>query len=420
MTIAYLSNSFPEPLEPYVWEEIHALRKRGVRVLPCSIKRPRQQCAPELALQTLYAFPLHFGLCLKATWACARYFSRIREIVWRAIRGPEPISRRLRALAHTWLGVYLATVLRNNNVGHIHVHHGYFASWAAMVAARVLNARFSMTLHGSDLLVRADYLDIKLRNCKFCFTISEFNRCHILHNYPECDPSKILVQGLGIDTAEWDNTTQGPRSDVSRILSVGRLHAVKNHAFLILACRAMKSCGVKFRCSIAGEGEERGRLQELICALDLSDEVKLLGHVPREQLPHLYRQADLVVLTSRSEGIPVTLMEAMSMERLVLGPNITGIPELVKDGQTGFLYQPNSMEEFLQRIQFLLHAGGSLGRIRKAARAQIERNFNGKLNLEAFAKTFVNRVSASKMPLRVLAAKEAYEDSVLQQVQLSV
>ena len=127
-----------------------------------------------------------------------------------------------------------------------------------MVAARILDASFSMTLHGSDLLVRADYLDIKLAQCSFCFTISEFNRRHILRRYPLTDPPKVLVQHLGIDATFWRDPVSGAGNPIFSILSVGRLHAMKNHGFLILACHALKNSGILFRCAIAGEGEEHG------------------------------------------------------------------------------------------------------------------------------------------------------------------
>jgi colanic acid/amylovoran biosynthesis glycosyltransferase len=420
MAIAYLANSFPETLESYVWEEICELRTKRVRVLPCSIKRPHHSSNADASLQTLYEFPLRLRRILQATWACARQFSRIKDFFGRAISGPETLTRHVRTLVHTWIGVYLAIMLRNERIRHIHVHHGYFASWAGMVAARILGASFSMTLHGSDLLVRADYLDIKLKNCRFCVTISDFNRQHILRNYPEVDSRKIVVQRVGIDTKEWRNQGQAPSTESKTILSVGRLHTVKNHAFLVLACRALKSGGAQFRCSIAGDGEERLRLKQLINALGLEQEVKLLGHVPREHLADLYDQADLVVLTSRSEGIPVTLMEAMSMEKLVLAPEITGIPELVKDGKTGFLYQPNSMEHFLHKLQFILHVGSSLDGIRQAARRHVERDFNRSLNLEKFAHNFLERLGAIQKPALIPAGRGVDEDPVLQQVQLSV
>jgi glycosyltransferase involved in cell wall biosynthesis len=420
MTIICLSNSFPEPLEPYVWEEICELQKQGVRVLPCSIKRPNGSANPEASLRALYAFPLRLVPILQSAWACVRHFSKLKGFLLRAIAGQEPLQQRVRTLAHTWLGVYLAILARHYNVRHIHVHHGYFSSWVGMVAARILGAGFSMTLHGSDLLVRADYLDVKLKNCRFCITISDFNRRHILRNYPEVDPRKVFVQRLGIDTLDWRNFAQARSSESKTILSVGRLHAVKNHAFLVLACRTLKTSDAQVHCLIAGDGDERPKLEKLISALGVEEEVKLLGHVPREQLAALYAKADLVVLTSRSEGIPVTLMEAMSMEKLVLAPDITGIPELVKDGKTGFLYEANSMEDFLHKLQFILHVGPSLNGIRQAARRQVERDFNRSLNLKAFAHNFLGRLGEIQKPALIPGARGADEDPILQQVQLSV
>ena len=82
------------------------------------------------------------------------------------------------------MGSVLAEELAPLEVEHIHCHHGYFASWMALVAARLLGIDFSITLHGSDLLQRADLLEAKLRACKFCVTVSEFNRQYLLRNYP--------------------------------------------------------------------------------------------------------------------------------------------------------------------------------------------------------------------------------------------
>ena len=79
----------------------------------------------------------------------------------------------------------------------------------------------------------------------------------------------------------------------------------------------------------------------------------MLGHVPREQMDSLYDRADVVALTSRSEGIPLVLMEAMARGRIVLAPAITGIPELVIPGKTGFLYKPGSLEDFVDRLLFI-------------------------------------------------------------------
>ncbi|HEX8925935.1 MAG TPA: glycosyltransferase family 4 protein, partial [Terriglobales bacterium] len=384
---------------------------RGVAVTACSVRRPSM---PDSS--TVYLFPLQFSKCLAATWLLLRRFPRIRDLVARALRGPEPISRRMRALAHTWLGAYCAAVLKTSHPDHIHVHHGYFASWVGLVAARFLGVGFSMTLHGSDLLLRADYLDIKLKDSNFCFTVSEFNRGYILDRYPWIAPDKILVQRLGVDPNLWKPLPMPVRDRSFHIVSVGRLHAIKNHGFLLLACHSLKSAGVKARCTIAGDGPERASLEQLVARLGLQAEVTLAGHIPRRELPSLYTAADVVVLTSRSEGIPLTLMEAMAMERVVIAPAITGIPELVLHGHTGFLYRPGSLEDLLLQLRIGVNRGKRLAQIRRGARQHVIRNFNKRINLAHFAKTFLSRVELQSRHGTYITQDQAHENPVLQQI----
>jgi colanic acid/amylovoran biosynthesis glycosyltransferase len=390
--IAYITNEFPAPVEWYVVDEILELRRRGVEVVPCSARRAHASGLPpelqELSAQTLTLQPLRCGFVLRALWMCATKFAAIRDLLVRVwLRSDEPWTRRIRALAHTWLGAYYALLLRDRGVEHIHVHHGYFASWIALVAARFLKISFSMTLHGSDLLVHASLLDTKLSECKFCLTVSDFNRRHILAHYPRVDARKIMVRRMGVNVPPavppLRSTTPEPG-----LLAVGRLHPVKDHAFLLRACARLREGGLQFRCLIVGEGPERRRLESLIHECKLGDLVSLAGQIPHSQLPGFYRAADLVVLTSRSEGIPLVLMEAMAHEKLVLAPAITGIPELVIDGKTGFLYQPGSLEDFVGRVQEIC-ALPALQSVRRHAREHVRMHFNKQTNLEQFADLFL-------------------------------
>jgi glycosyltransferase involved in cell wall biosynthesis len=170
------------------------------------------------------------------------------------------------------MGSALAEELAPLHVDHIHAHHGYFASWMALVAARLLGIDFSFTLHGSDLLHRADLLQAKLQACSFCTTISDFNRQYILKNYPSIPPEKIIVQRLGVDPLLScpPKPIVIPSSQHSFcVLAVGRLHRVKDYRFLIDACGALRRQGLDFLCWIAGEGPERSALESQISRLGL-------------------------------------------------------------------------------------------------------------------------------------------------------
>jgi len=354
------------------------------------------------------SFPWHLT---KATWLLASQSWGLRDLWLRTLSGDEPASRKLKTLPHTWLGAYLALQLCERNVEHIHVHHGYFASWVAMVAARLLGISFSMTLHGSDLLLHEAYLDLKLAQCLFCVTISDFNRNYLLCRYPQSAAPKILVQRMGVDCTAATAEPLTPCQPHSRLnlLAVGRLHPVKDHDFLVHACRLLKDRGGDFCCAIAGDGPERDRLQRLIRELGLEQAVHLLGHVQHEHLEALYRQADVVVLTSQSEGIPLTLMEAMSYAKPVLAPAITGIPELVADGKNGFLYRAGSMSDFVARVNMIHDTYSALGPLCQAARQQVIDNFDRQKSLAAFCDVFLAKLGQ-------VEEKKPCEDPVLQQI----
>ncbi len=132
---------------------------------------------------------------------------------------------------------------------------------------------------------------------------------------------------------------------------------MKNYAFLLQACFFLRESGTNARCLIAGEGPDRRRLVALIDELKLTDVVTLLGHIPHDEIGHYYEMADLVVLTSHSEGVPLVLMEAMACGKIVLAPAITGIPELVIDGKTGFLYPAGKVEEFVWKVRQMCNLG---------------------------------------------------------------
>jgi glycosyltransferase involved in cell wall biosynthesis len=430
LTVAYLANQFPSAVEPYVTDEIAELRKRGVRVIAGSVYKPLpekagpSQCQPEVVV-----LALSVNILLRALWLSAQHWKQISPLMARILfRGSEGPFQRIKALAHTWLGACYAERLTGQGVDHIHVHHGYFGSWIALAAARLLGVPFSVTLHGSDLLLHGAFLDTKLENCTFCLTVSEYNRRYILDRYSAVDADKVVVVRLGVEVFGGD-AFPAPRlvasTDPLRLLAVGRLHAVKDHAFLIQACAQLKERGVHLECAIAGDGRERANLESLIRKHALQEHVTLLGHVARDSMNLLYDPADVVVLTSRSEGIPLVLMEAMARGKIVLAPAITGIPELVIAGKTGFLYEPGSLDAFVDRLLFIRSlmpaqlppdlrrafpaAAGQLDWIRHAARVQVRHNFNRKWNLESFADLFLQRIAPQTESV-------AHENFVLQQI----
>jgi glycosyltransferase involved in cell wall biosynthesis len=419
ITIAYIANEFPSPLEPYVVDEVMELRRRGVEVICCSGKRTSPAVLPvlERALwqETRFFQPLSDQELLQAARRMLSNRTRLWQVLCPVIREPQTrLHRRFRTLGHSIMGAAMANQLSHLGVSHIHAHHGYFASWMALTAAALMGIEFSFTLHGSDLLQRGDFLSAKLQACRFCVTISDYNRRYILQNYPQTAAEKVIVQRLGVNRVlPWQQPSHQSDSHAAgiRILSVGRLHEVKDHRFLLQACAILRDQGFEFICRIIGEGPERPALEGLIVSLQLQGQVRLLGQLPRSELAGSYHDFDLVVLTSKSEGVPVVLMEAMAHGKLVLAPAITGIPELIQHQRTGFLYQPSSLPDFVSAIRWIATHQSSLDGIRYAAAASIAASYDRQRNLTAFADHFLARITHPE---------DNYAHSLLQQVRLSV
>jgi colanic acid/amylovoran biosynthesis glycosyltransferase len=419
ITVAYLANQFPAAVEPYVDEEIQELRRRGVKVIPGSVRKldegQHESSDADIEAEILCLQPLRILILLRALGLAMWRWKRLAHLMKRVLlSGKESPRRRMKALLHTWLGAYYAVLLQKCGVDHIRVHHGYFGSWIAMAAAALLGVDFSLTLHGSDLLIDGAYLDTKLKNCQFCITISDYNRRYILEHFPGIDPQKIIVSRLGVDDVVSAQTAVTIRKSERHrliLLAVGRLHAVKDHAFLVRACARLREGGLDFQCLIAGEGPERRRLESLIRQNQLEERITLLGHIGRAQMDALYEKADAVVLTSRSEGIPLVLMEAMIRSLLVLAPAITGIPEIVIPGKTGFLYTPGAVEDFVARVLFIglqirledRCAVSRLDWIRHAARSQVLQNFNRQKNLAHFGERFQRLIADSDFAIHNFA-----------------
>src|SRR5439155_24138899 len=110
----------------------------------------------------------------------------------------------------------------------------------------------------------------------------------------------------------------------------------------------------------------------------------------------------------------VTLMAAMAMEKLVIAPRISGIPEIVIDGENGFLYALDSMDDFLGKLQIMMRCAPLMDNVRRAARQQIVSNFNAIINLADFASLFLQRLEMRRP--QDLTETDPHENPVLQQI----
>ncbi len=344
-----------------------------------------------------YILPLSLGEIFRMIAICCKGWGRIGPKLRRiCLGGRESLLQRLKALGHLFVSAKLADIIVRQRIDHIHANQGYFASHVAMMASQLANKSYSLTLHGSDLLCDRIFLDQKLEHCHFCFTISEYNKRSILQNFSFVDQTKVFVSRLGVrehcDDKEFA-LRRFRRSNPTVLLTVGRLAPVKDYTFLINACARLSSLGHRFLCIIVGGGPQEKELKQLIAVHKLEGSIKLVGYVVHENLDPWYRLSDVFVLTSKSEGLPLSVMEAMSQGVPVLAPDITGISELVVQEKTGCLYKSGDLADFVAKLEGMIGSSDHTRDLAENGARLVREKYDLYRNSDEFAQRMLSMIS---------------------------
>jgi glycosyltransferase involved in cell wall biosynthesis len=139
-----------------------------------------------------------------------------------------------------------------------------------------------------------------------------------------------------------------------QIISVGRLSAEKGHAGLLEAFSSLLPDCPDIELVLAGDGPESGRLRAIADRLGISGRVRFTGRLSERDALEGIAQADILVVSSFMEGLPIVLIEAMALGTPVIATRVAGIPELVEDGKSGLLFTPSKWDELADCIRRLV------------------------------------------------------------------
>ena len=398
--VAYLVSRFPKLTETFVLYEMIALEAMGAAVEFYPLLRERQPVAhPEAERWTRRArfrpfvsLPILRAHLHYLRRRPRRYLGALRE----ALLGTWGSANFfLGAVAYFPKAVRFAFEMERAGVRHVHAHFCSHPALVALIVHRLTGIPFSFTAHGSDLHVERRMLDTKVAAAAFAVTISEFNKWVMLG---ECGPgaeAKIRVIHCGVDVEAFAaRPARRPAAGPLRIVCVGSFEEVKGHCHLIDACALLRDRGVDFVCDLAGEGPLRREMEARIARLGLGDRVRVLGGRPRPEVIRLFGEADVAVLASqptregKREGIPVVLMEAMASGLPVVSTELSGIPELVRDGETGLLVPPADAGALADALHRLAGDAGLRRRMGDAGRERVTRDFNLRTSAAALFELF--------------------------------
>ncbi len=396
--IGYVLKRYPRLSETFILNEIRALERLGTELRIFSLMRVEgsltHPTVREVQAPVTYFPARWFAMVLAAlkahaemaAWAPSRYLHAILLALWWSVRSRRPLSVWKQFLR----SAYVASGCRRHNIRHLHARFANAPATVARLAGVMCDLPYSFTTHAKDLyLTPRKVLRRRVASAKLVLTCTRHNLEYLRSFARSEDLGKIHLVYHGIDLAEFTPpqtasepvANAGNDEDAPLILSVGRLVPKKGMADLLSALHLLSRRGVQFRSLIVGEGPLRGQLEAQIGDLGVGHRVTLLGAMAHDRLVRLYEQASLFVLAPHvaedgdRDGIPNVLAEAMAAGVPVVSTSVSGIPELLEDGQTGLLVPPRDTEALANAIARLIEDAVLCRRLAVAGRRRIEGGF---------------------------------------------
>lgn len=323
-------------------------------------------------LISLLAGPLLFG---------GRFFAAM----FNALFGKrEHLRARVAGIAHFAAACHWARRLRSGAepVSHIHSQWAHSCGTIAMYGGWLLDVPFSFTGHAADLFRDRCALEDKIHRANFIVCISEFHRRFYLENGAR--PEQLFIVYCGINPEWFHPPEQNAGGDRPfRVLSSGRLVEKKGFAYLIEACRILADRGEHFECVIGGSGELESELRAQVARLDLGTIVTVTGKaLQQERIIEFMHGGDVYVLPcvwaadNDVDGLPQMLMEAMACGLPAISTRLVGIPDLIRDGETGLLVEANDAAGLADAIARLMRDRELSRRLALAGRQWVDEKFN--------------------------------------------
>ncbi|MEM0947200.1 MAG: glycosyltransferase [Pseudomonadota bacterium] len=382
--IAYLTGEYPKASHTFILREIAALRAVGVTVQPASIRRGTPgdligQQEKDAQAETFYVLETarRPAALIAAQFFCLlRRPSRYFEALLLAVRSGRPGAKGL-----IWQLFYFAeaTVLAKHmmrgNAVHLHNHFADSSANVAMLAATLAGIPFSFTLHGPAELFEPEswHLGKKVARSAFTVCISHFARSQAMLFSDPDHWDKLKIVHCGVFPDRYTSGVPAAASDETRLLFVGRITAIKGLRVLFSAIEGLRKTRPDLHLSIIGDGPDRAWAEDEARRIG---GITLLGYRSQDEVSEALGHADILVLPSFAEGVPVVLMEAMASGRPVIATSVGGVSELVEDGVSGRLVAPGDAVALAAAIETLADDPEARATMGAAGRAKVEAEFD--------------------------------------------
>ncbi|PSB05113.1 glycosyltransferase [Merismopedia glauca] len=390
--VGYVLKRYPRYSETFIVNEILAHEAQGLKIEIFALRPPEdthfQNIISQVRARVHYirkpvqGRTSEFLTSLAPTaasyfWAELQEASQLIPDLWAKLS----VAQGERA-STVYQALWLAREIKLQNITHLHAHFGTVATSVARLAAHFTGIPYTFTAHAKDIFHESvDKQDLtgKLSDAATVVTVSDYNLRYLQANYGiAANRVRRIYNGLDLSQLSY----KSPLNRTPLILFVGRLIEKKGGLILIEACAQLRDWDCEFHCQIIGTGSCQRQLIERIKELNLGLQVEIVGPRPQNEVFAALQQAAafaapyVVGTDGNRDGLPTVLLEAMALGTPCVATDVTGIPEIVRDGETGLLVPQHDVKALAIALKQLLNNGTQREQLAREARKLIEEAFD--------------------------------------------
>jgi colanic acid/amylovoran biosynthesis glycosyltransferase len=344
MKIAYIINQYPKVSHSFIRREILALEKQGMSVKRYSVRDPGKELVDKRDIEeyqnTTFLLNSKFNVIIEALILgfVKKPISFFKLLIKACQYGIKSEAGIIKHVIYFVEALVLARLLKQEEVQHLHAHFGTNSTTVAMLACKYINIPFSFTVHGPEEFDKPAFISLpeKIKQAAFIVAISSFGRSQLYRLVPNNQWQKIKIVHCGLEP-EFFNEYKKTENNTNNIVCIGRLCEQKGQILIVEALNLLKMKNIDFHLTLVGDGEMRADIEEKINQYKLNEQVSITGWMSSDRVKEEILKAKFTILPSFAEGLPVVIMESMSLEVPVLSTFIAGIPELIKHEENGWL-----------------------------------------------------------------------------------
>lgn len=358
MKIAYLTNQHPYSSCTFIRREIVALEEMGVPIRRYSIRTPEMDIIDDADKEEIdkTQYILKIGVIalllnlLRVIITKPGQFITALKLTWKL--GSVSDRGVIINLAYLVEACVLQGWCAQAQITHIHSHFGSNSTAVAMLCHILGGPPYSFTVHGPEEFDKPIGFSLKekIHRSKFVAAVSSFSKSQLFRWCDYKQWSKIHIIHCGVNQLFLEQPYV-PLPSEPRFVSVGRLSEQKGHLLLVEAASQLAAAGYRFKVILVGDGNLRPEIERLIKDLRLEDYIEITGWATNLQVQQQILAAQIMVLPSFAEGLPVVIMEALALSRPIIATHIAGIPELVQPGLDGWLVPAGSVEALVEAMK---------------------------------------------------------------------